>query len=397
MNPGTFKNPYLLLVLLLSPWKSRTTVNKLRGSALDKRVDWGALLYLANFHLCSPLLYVRLRQDDLLAVLPEGLEEYLYSLYCLNVERNRGITAMLEELIPAFQKEGIESLLMKGAAVFCDDLYGDPGARMMLDVDILQAPEHKPKTIEILTGLGYREIPAPAMALEGLPTDARHHHLPMYCKPDAAAGVEIHFKLIYGQANRGLSTATAWAHRQTALLNNHQTTILKPTERLRHNALHALVPHCEFIHAAISLQQLAEFACLSKKYENDIAWDIWLESGKQAGILRQMLVYLELTHRLMDMPLPAALSRSFTAGLHVRRIIKAGIFPVGQSGAAQAPFKYRSQRLARLAVNSYYYLHLPAWVWRNVCYTDEKGNTWQRLKYFLKKTLSKRSRAKINI
>ncbi len=397
MNSGIFKNPYLLLALFLSPWKGRATIDQLRRSLQGKRVDWGALLYLANFHLCSPLLYVRLRQDDLLAVLPQGLEEYLYSLYCLNVERNNGITAMLEELLPAFKKEGIDSLLMKGAAAFCDDLYGDSGARMMLDVDILQPPEHKCKIIKILIGLGYREIIAPAMAPDGLPTDARHHHLPMYCKPDAAAGVEIHFKLIYGQANRGLSTATAWKQRQSALLNQHPTTILNPTERLQQNALHALLPHCEFIRAAISLQQLVEFAYLAKRYEKDIAWDVWLEAGKQAGIVRQMLVYHELAHRLMGMPLLVTLPRSTATSLHVRRIIAAGMLPAGEGGRPRISLKYCIRQLTSLVVNSYYYLHLPVWVWKNVCYTDGKGNTARRLGYFLKKTLSKRSRAKIRM
>ncbi|MFW8600841.1 nucleotidyltransferase family protein [Desulfobacterota bacterium M19] len=395
MNPEFFKSPYLLLAMFLSPWKEQETINRLRRSIRNEPVDWGALVYLANFHLCSPLLYVQLRQDDLLAVLPEGLEEYLYSLYCLNVERNKGIITALEELLPAFQKEGIKTLLLKGAAVFCDDLYGDPGARMMLDVDILQPPEHKSAIIKILTNFGYREIIAPTMVPDGLPTDARHHHLPMFCKPDAPAGVEIHFKLIYGQASRGLSPVTAWEHSQPVLLNSRKAAILQPTERLLQNALHALVPHCEFIRAAISLQQVAEFACLIKKYEHDIDWDSWLKAGRQAGTARQMLIYLELTHRLMGIPVPSVLPRSMTTIPHIHRIITAGVLPADHCGRPKSLFKYSARQLTRLTVNLYYYLHLPAWVWKNVCYTDGQGNTLQRLRYFLKKALTKKSREKI--
>jgi hypothetical protein len=69
------KNPYALLSLFLSPWKKKDDVEALQRLIKDESVPWEQLLFLANNNLCTPLLYVCLKNDGLLNDLPEEFHD----------------------------------------------------------------------------------------------------------------------------------------------------------------------------------------------------------------------------------------------------------------------------------------------------------------------------------
>ncbi|MCP4238711.1 MAG: nucleotidyltransferase family protein, partial [Aestuariibacter sp.] len=129
MHDLQLTNTYCLLAHFLAPNKSPERVSALQTAITDEQIEWGPLVLQANIQMCTPLWYARLKQDDLLQHLPQDLQEYLQVLYESNRERNEELKAGLEELLAAFEKEGIDSILLKGAATFVDDLYGAPGAR----------------------------------------------------------------------------------------------------------------------------------------------------------------------------------------------------------------------------------------------------------------------------
>jgi hypothetical protein len=151
-------NSYALLANFLAPVKSVEQLAALRKLILAERVRWPELLYMANLQLCTPLWYVQLKRDGLLALLPEELQEYLAALHQANVERNAELRAGLEELLQLLASVGIDALLLKGAATFCDDLYADPGARIMGDLDILVERARAEEARDLLLGIGYEEI-----------------------------------------------------------------------------------------------------------------------------------------------------------------------------------------------------------------------------------------------
>ena len=131
MNIPPLNNHYALLALFLSPWKDKETIHRLSNFVRRENVNWGRLLYMANLHFCGPLWFASLRKDGLLPLLPLDLQTYLKHLHQANSERQDAFRKVAIEIVSILDDIDIPVILLKGVATFCDDLYQDPGARMM--------------------------------------------------------------------------------------------------------------------------------------------------------------------------------------------------------------------------------------------------------------------------
>jgi hypothetical protein len=387
-------SPFALLALFLSPCKDEAWVRLLREAASRNELSWGGLLFQANLHLCTPLWYVQLRRDELLDCLPGELQVYLHHLYQANRERNQALVEALHTVLGRFQNAGIKAVLLKGGASFCDDLYGDAGARVMQDVDLLVQADHTEAARSILLDLGYEQIPDPNLEFDDLPTDARHPHLPGFRSQDSVTAIEIHYKIAYGQAGRALPAATAWRQKVPTRLGRQQVEVLHPTHRLLHNAVHALVPHAEMIRGAVSLQQLSEFAFLAARYRKEIDRDSCLEAGRQAGLATALHTYRVLAHRLLQVPLPPRTGGRPWVRLHALRHLATSNYLYEVPEVNYSFTKRLFRTIIILAVKAYYYACLPGWTWRNVCYAEGTGNIPVRLACMVKKLANRRSRGR---
>ena len=155
----SFKNLYAILALFLSRWKDEETIESLADIIQQGNEDWGSLLYMANLHFCSPLWFVRLREDGLLPLLPNDLQTYLYHLHQANIERNEVFQFAIKEIYSNLKDLEIPAFVINGGATLCDNLYEDQGARMMADLDLLVKPQHAERVRNLLLELGYEEQP----------------------------------------------------------------------------------------------------------------------------------------------------------------------------------------------------------------------------------------------
>jgi Uncharacterised nucleotidyltransferase len=379
-------NSYVRLAWFLSPRKTQGRIDEVKQLAAEGRIDWNDLLLQANVQVCTPLWYVQLKRDGLLGLLPQELQDYLHQLHQANIVRNAALRRGMEELLNFFGQRGIVPLLLKGAATFCDDLYGDPGARVMGDLDILVRAEEVETAHQILLELGYREIPNPGIVFDNIGTDERHHHLPRYFKPKTPVVVEIHFKVSYGRSGGVLAVDEAWKNTRPAILFGTAVILLNPNWRLLHNSVHALLPHREFIRGDISLSHLAEFAHLGRRYARQIDWTVWYKTATRHKLKTEMALYRQLAVELMSVDMEEIDCQTILISFHQWRILT-----VMQSQGRQQPT--RKPFLPTL----YYYFNLPRWVWDNVCYIEGEGKTLQRLFFLLKKGVSARSWMKIGM
>ena len=108
-------NTYSLLAHFLAPVKSEQRLNSLKTAIKENKIEWGPLVYQANLQMCSPLWFVRLKQDGLLQYLPEDLQEYLQFLYDANTERNEKLKNGAEVRIAAGKKPGVKKRKGKAA------------------------------------------------------------------------------------------------------------------------------------------------------------------------------------------------------------------------------------------------------------------------------------------
>lgn len=381
-------NTYTLLARFLAPQKSPETLESFKAAIINNRIEWETLVLQANIQMCVPLWYARLKQDDLLQYLPQDLCEYLQALYDANRERNEELKAGLHKLLVEFNKESIDSILLKGAATFIDDLYNAPGARYMGDMDILLHAEDLDKGRRILEDQGYEVVPNPDMELSGLPTDIRHHQIQRYTKPNTPIAVELHFRLSYGQAGRIVGTEEAWENAIPVSFMERSTKILSPTHRLLLNIAHALLPHREFIQGDISLLQLAEFSSLSQRYKQSIDWSKSKQLCKDLGITTESDVLVNLTNKLM----PKCVDTSWViqdAKWHLDRVFKIGDNYV-RSQLNKIPI---TAQVTLLIYRVYYLFMLPAWFFNNVAFTE--NDTLHRIRLIIIKLIKIKSWRKI--
>jgi len=383
MNIPPLNNHYALLALFLSPWKDEKTIHRLSNFVLRENVNWGRLLYMANLHFCAALWFVSLRKDGLLPLLPLDLQTYLKHLHQANTERQDAFRKAAIEIVSILDDIDVPLILLKGVATFCDDLYQDPGARMMGDLDFLVKVQHIEQVRNILLRHGYDEQADCFGNSSGFFNSNAPHHLPRFVKPGTPVVVEMHFQTARGQAGRVLPTYLSWTNKKSITWVGLNPFVLIPTYRLLHNTVHALVPFKEYQNSIISLSHLAEFAYLVHRYSPVIEWREWLVRGAKQGLNRQFRIYLTLANSLMGMPFPEQVGRLGFPGLHVARISAAcnnrANYLSGCETALYTVPKRIKDVAVRIYINVYRQLNRPAWEWQNLCYIKGLRNFPLRL------------------
>ncbi|MBE0598703.1 MAG: nucleotidyltransferase family protein [Desulfuromonadales bacterium] len=368
--PKPFRNnAYALTALLLSPALAAETVATLRCAIHRGGVAWGEVLRHANQHFCSPLLYVRLREHGLLEALPAELAIYLRYLHAANWERNEEFRSTLVAVLRIAEELGIECMLLKGGATFCACLYGDLGARMMGDLDLLVSKEDAVRLQrEIIARRGGRELGRGEKDRRLFSEEFEHYHLPRLLPAQGPVDIEIHWEIGSGQVRRGLPAAIMWQRREAMALDGVAVFLPDPTCRLLHVTLHALLPHREYIRSSLALAHLAEFSALRHKYHDSIQWDEWLAAGTAAGVRSQFTLLRELETSLADRRDHGQADRPRLSTLAGReRLLAAGAL-IGHGPEPASPCENMRKKVILFWIGIFYWQKVPGWIWNNYCY-----------------------------
>jgi hypothetical protein len=115
-----------------------------------------SVIALANRSLTIAELAVALR--DARAAIPGDVSDYLQLILERNCERNRRLSAQLQEAVANLQHGGLEPLLLKGAVTLA--LGSEPriAGRMLSDLDLMLAPADVAQAVACLETLGYQVI-----------------------------------------------------------------------------------------------------------------------------------------------------------------------------------------------------------------------------------------------
>lgn len=121
---------------------------------LNSGLDWTYIIETAQQHGIAPLLYYNLSEIADKRV-PEKVVGYLRKLYNGNVARNILVYDALSKVLNAFEHDGIDVIVLKGAAL-AETIYRDIGLRPFSDVDILVRESDLQSAKKQLPELGYR-------------------------------------------------------------------------------------------------------------------------------------------------------------------------------------------------------------------------------------------------
>lgn len=151
----------------------------------DNNLAWRELIHAAEFQGVAPLLYTHLQEIDF--ILPKDQQRTLRSLYQRSRYSAQIRAAAIEEILLHFQKEQIESMVVKGIALV-NYVYDQAGLRPMRDIDILVGKAQLQKAERLLVELGYQRkqhhdipddyyhLPPLLKIIDGLPVAIELHH-----------------------------------------------------------------------------------------------------------------------------------------------------------------------------------------------------------------------------
>lgn len=275
--------------------------------------DWPAVIALANEHLLGPALHVRLRHQRRFATMPADVSAYLAMLYRLNDKRNQALRRQAEEIIRAFNRGGIEPILLKGGVTLFDTPYPnrDRSSRMMRDLDFLVPAEALERAITILTSLDYG-------ILNQYPTG--HHAFAEFARPTDPSAVDLHTELV--DPRYILPAAEIWPRAVALPCDGLKVLALAPTDRVMHHLLHAQVHYlADFYRGALRLNQLYEFAVMDARFGSRIDWTNIAHRMANHRLTTPLHSYLLAAERLFGLIWPLDVEPRRRAMLHYRRCL----------------------------------------------------------------------------
>ena len=135
----------------------------------------------------GPLLYLHARQASF--DLTPSVKTSLQALYLRHRRASLVRSQTLAEILSAFEAEGIDTLVLKGAAL-AHTVYAEPGLRPMRDMDLLVRESAAVRAQQVLIESGFDAPP-------GSEVSDRHKHLPPATRrtQDMMISVEVHHDL----------------------------------------------------------------------------------------------------------------------------------------------------------------------------------------------------------
>jgi putative nucleotidyltransferase-like protein len=271
--------------------------------------DWEALISVADRHLLLPALWKSLCRAGLISELEPDVRDFLNEIYSLNAGRNSRIKSQATEVVDAFSRAGIASMLLKGAVFLFEAAAEDLGERMMLDLDVLVPERDLTRSISLLQELGYAAIGNQELA---------HHHPPLVRQGDIAS-VEVHWRVC--EDPNLLPAERVFSERMIVSAGSSRVSIPSPTHRIIHDLFHAAVQDGEFVGGVISLKALYDLIRIDGAHHASIDWERIDNSMRSSGFGRELEANIYLAERLFGWEGPSCIKPTWRAAVHYQRCL----------------------------------------------------------------------------
>lgn len=266
-----------------------------RLTGLSKE-QWGQLLTLAKAQHVSALLCHRLRLKGLDAAVPDDAYRTLKGAYHRNAMQNLGYYKELQKLLTALKTEGIPLILLKGIYL-ADAVYGNPGVREMIDIDVLARSGDLQQIADILTEMGYAAV-QPVCVAAAMQSG---NHLPAMLK-EGHAGFEIHWNLTSPCDGVPIDPAGLWERAVPVRIHGFDALALCPEDLLLHLCLHTAYQHL----FAFGLRPSCDIAETIERFGAGIDWRMVTEQACLRGWQRGVYLALSLAKELAGAGVPEA-------------------------------------------------------------------------------------------
>jgi hypothetical protein len=283
-------HPFDVVVRVLAERLAGGTPSEALSAALaGDAVSWERMVEQASEQFVLAAFAAALRDLDLVPGLEPEVGQFLHAVHSANAERNARLRRQLTEILSTLNQTGIEPVLLKGAIRLADQLYPDPGWRMMQDLDVLVPKAKLKNAVWALRKDGYVIAPGPHRHSS---PDA-HHHYPGLVHPERCAPVELHTRLFPPIRTRLLLEAgEVLEHAQPMRVDGTRTRLPSLEHQMIHLIGHCQIAHYGHIHGRIELRDRLEAAALVRWSSGTLAWERILARFAVVDYRRPMLTFL---------------------------------------------------------------------------------------------------------
>jgi hypothetical protein len=223
-------------ILLLTAGPPAT--DELLRDQLQRTIDWARLAWLAEWERATAVLWRRLSRVAPGAV-PNDIGQTFKRLTMVSDFHAMYLEERCQAILAAFAREGIDVILLKGAALVHSAYRGFPD-RPMGDLDLLIHPDRirDAWSVAIAEGWEWNSSAFPQAKYEG------HHHLPpLYDQRKTGAKLEIHSNLTAHGHPFSLGFDEARAHARPLPMHGGHAMALDVHHQVVHLAVHYAWSH----------------------------------------------------------------------------------------------------------------------------------------------------------
>ncbi len=270
--------------------------------------DWSLLLALAEDHGVTGLLSSRIRSMEGVRV-PLEIQQKLRDQHRAQLFFTLSLTAELFRLLERFEKEGLETLVIKGP-VLSARAYGDLGLRQYADIDLAVRHCDIQRTARLMIAAGYEPaIPLAAIAADKIPGEY------LFSRPGTNLMVDVHTERTFRYYPKPLSIEGLFKRKTRVPLDGHDVPALSAEDELVLICIHGSK------HLWERLMWIADVAGMGSR-QSSMDWPRAFEAAHEVGAERMLCAGLGLAAGLLKASLPEEVTAKIKADAAAGGLVK---------------------------------------------------------------------------
>lgn len=195
-------------------------------AAIHACTDWPRFILLSKEHKVLELIHHSLQESELYKELPEDVALELGQAAKASAMKGASLTLETVRLTERLNQQGIDTLLIKGAALA--SYYKDSSHRHAGDIDLLlRDPAQIIAADILLQDAGYERIlPTGDLSGSGMKHYLKHAKDLIYRHKAKQSFVELHFRLFRNQYTLPISNESLWENRRAVSIAGRQVQTL---------------------------------------------------------------------------------------------------------------------------------------------------------------------------
>ncbi|MCP4802145.1 MAG: nucleotidyltransferase family protein [Bacteroidetes bacterium] len=245
--------------------------------------DWEKLVKIGSHHLVLPPIYCRLKQKELLDILPKDLNNYLTELTQINRNRNNAVFGQVKELSSILRQQNIEHVFLKGMALISANYFEDIGERMIGDIDILVKESQLKEAASLLLRNNYEY----KTSTFGEKYFEYHHDLSLISKDGGLAPVELHRHILHSHYDKFLISQNVLENKE----NYHNIFIPSKYHILENIILNFEINDYGHIYNTIGIRNMYDYICSTNSVSQNILESLFKTSKFHALFIKKTHFY----------------------------------------------------------------------------------------------------------